>query len=243
MFNKELKESLGKVLNPLVIFLWLPVVYAFSRFYKPLDMFFERIGYGLLFTLTFWFIIMVSSVVMGTSLFESERKNRAFEYLLTFPLSREKILIFKITPRFLVIASMVILYLPFYLSQREHLNYALFNPIYVIILNILLFFLSSSFSLFEIKNSMALFVLSIYGSLFIIYLKLLKVEFLKKLTLMHPMESAVILSLSVVVPFLFVSFYITFKNFDLSPLKVHFKKYILKTIWIVVFAFVLTNFF
>ena len=149
MLIKELKDSLRKTANIFIVFLIVPVIYLIINLVPSLKFFsIGRSEFKDIIIFFLWLIILLCSILLGTSAFEKERKNGAFEYMLTFPYSRLKLLFVKFIPRLFILLMLLGIYeiiLPFSLFFTKT---SLFKPLYFPFLSLLLFILSFSFSLF-----------------------------------------------------------------------------------------------
>ncbi len=227
MLIKEFKHGLKKVLNIFIVFLIIPLIFFILRLFPVLDYFSLSVkDYIDIIVFFLWVIILLSSILLGTSAFESERKNNAFEYMLTFPVKKLKLIFYKFFPRLLILFSLIIVYEIFYHFSFYFIKTSLFKPLYFPILIILLFILSFSFSLFEIRDTMALIVFFTYIGIFsLAFFFKRHLPLLQKLHYVSPFFSGFILSLFFFDIFTILGIIFTFLKFDLSPVKMHMKKF------------------
>ncbi len=159
MLIKEIKEIIKQTFFLLgVLFVYLVILYPLQLRSDAEFSFFEY------FQIFYQIFIFVFSFFMGISLFSYEIRNGGFEYMLTFPVSRTKILLTKIIPR---LAMLIMLYLGYLillgLSATEPFVIPpdLFNSLYFS-----LFFISTSFSVlrgnFVANSLLTMFMFTIF---------------------------------------------------------------------------------
>ena len=115
MLIKESKEVLKQTLILIisVFFLIYPIYLIASIFTKHIFVFSE---YFLMFYQLFIFFF---SFFLGISLFSKEIRNNGFEYLLTLPFSRTKLLLYKIVPRIIALALLYLIYLVLLITSKS----------------------------------------------------------------------------------------------------------------------------
>lgn len=106
MLNKEIKNIIRQAAYFLFIVLLVSTLIRLIVSLKGteipfLELFFSTLHVGML----------MFSIILGISLFSSERKDNGLEYLLTMPYSRIQLLTLKIIPRILVLAMLFGLYI------------------------------------------------------------------------------------------------------------------------------------
>lgn len=161
MLIKESKEVLKQTLILIisVFFLIYPIYLIASIFTKHIFVFSE---YFLMFYQLFIFFF---SFFLGISLFSKEIRNNGFEYLLTLPFSRTKLLLYKIVPRIIALALLYLIYLVLLITSKS--DPFLIAPVSFISLYFSLFFISTSLSVLRgnfVGNSI------FTGLMFIIFL-------------------------------------------------------------------------
>jgi ABC-type transport system involved in multi-copper enzyme maturation permease subunit len=101
MLRKEFRDALHRLLECLVLLVAVPLGYFWDR---------AIVHYGWRFAdivpAVFTATIFLFAVYAGISLFSSEKKDRALEYLLSLPVSRSKIVLAKIIPRLSILVGL-----------------------------------------------------------------------------------------------------------------------------------------
>ncbi len=248
MLKKEILDSLKRLAESLLLFLTIP----FTIF---VDRVFIKFGAELtdVFYIIFYFIVTFFSIYSGATIFKTEKKDKAFEYLFSLPLSRLKILLYKILPRLVLLGVVILVYYIF--SEPAITLPALFHPaVYLKKLNYLLtyfsflFFLSAMLSL--AFNSVALCLFGVFA-LNILRLYMSRSFDYLTWTIFPKLSGKIIvvylndfLSAFVCLIPIGVAFWITYKNMDTRPLKFQMKKYYVITIStiVVLIAYVLVFF-
>ncbi len=94
MLRKEIRDALKRFVESLVVLVIIPSMYIGDKlvFKWGLD-YASLINTGFVITLLFY------AVYAGGTVFQSERKDRAFEYLFSLPLTRRRIIMAKVLPR------------------------------------------------------------------------------------------------------------------------------------------------
>lgn len=101
MFKKELHDTLRMLSHSLLLFLAIPVLYrGFGYAGLEFSQAFRRI---------FTIIVVFFAAYSGAGLFLFEKKEKAFEYLYSLPMPRSKILLNKLSPRLLVLLTLIII--------------------------------------------------------------------------------------------------------------------------------------
>lgn len=216
MLKKEISDSLKIFGECLLLLLAVPLAYVFDKLV---------IHFGWTFSMIFNFVyiatILIYPVVAGLTLFHSEKKDRAFEYLLSLPLSRLKILTYKITPRLTLLLLLIIIS-----SFISVFRYPLQNGFNLIVL----FFISSALSL-----SISSFAIGVIGAslFFTVYQQAYRIMYMMfskwDASTHDPFSTAAFLS-SLLIATLFLmplgaAFWVTFHRFDVKPLKWQLKTY------------------
>lgn len=193
-----------------------------------------------IFHFVFLITMTVYPVVAGLTIFQSERKDRAFEYLFSLPLSRFEAIRYKIAPRFLLLLLLVI----------ASIFFSIFKNVLINGFNLIVVFLISAFMSISVTS----FVLGVVGVSFIfsayyqasrvihlIYIGWDRVKFndFSTVALLSDLLTAALLLIPVG-----AAFWMTFKNLDIRPLKqqLKFYYYIVVPIILVFYAFVILLF-
>ncbi len=234
MLKKEFKDVLKQTLILIisVFALIYPIYLIASIFTKHIFVFSEY------FQMFYQLFIFFFSFFLGISMFSKEGRNNGFEYLLTLPYSRTKLLIQKITPRFIML---VILYLGYLLMLAlRSTDPFLFAPVSFISLYFSLFFISTSLSVLRgnfVGNSIItflLFLLFLFSTNFVAWLVTIKyfgrAESFKLRTFVgfetFPFSSFSIflLALLISIPFM-VSLFYGFKKYDIRSSGRYLKRF------------------
>lgn len=217
MLKKEITDAFKKFLECMLLLLGIPLGVLFDKFI---------IHFGWKLSDVFHFVFLVTIViyplVSGLTIFQLEKKDRAFEYLFSLPLSRFKIILYKIFPRFLFLLILIIISISFSIFKNIWING--FNLIFVFFAST---FLSISVNSFVIGVVGVSLLLSVYfQASSIIQLIFLgwdpeKISRFSTLALLSDLFTAVLL----LIPF-GLAFWFTFKKFDVKPLKWQLKPYL-----------------
>ena len=140
MLKREFKEVFKQTLILIVsvFFLIYPIHLIASIFNKTTFVFSE---YFLVFYQLFVFFF---SFFLGISLFSKEIRNDGFEYLLTLPFSRTKLLLYKIIPRIIALIFLYLIYLVLLITSNS--DPFLIAPVSFHAIYFSLFFVSTSLS-------------------------------------------------------------------------------------------------
>jgi len=195
----------------------------------PLGVVFDKliIHYGWKLSEIFNFVFLVTIIAYplaaGLTIFQSERKDRAFEYLFSLPLSRFETIMYKIAPRFFFLLLLII----------ASTFFSIFDNIWINGFNLIVVFFISSFLSISVNS----FVIGVFGIFFfysgyyqasrIIHFIFIGWDPLKY----NPFSTGALLSELLTAALLLIpmgiAFWITFKNFDVKPLKWQLKSYLL----------------
>ena len=103
MFLREIKDTLRQTGFIMAFYAMTPFLYLIDRnFYQTGTTFFEYIGVG--YTL-FW---IITAVYLAYNMFRAEDSDDAREYLLSLPISRWKLFIFKMVPRVAILSVLAV---------------------------------------------------------------------------------------------------------------------------------------
>ncbi len=174
---------------------------------------------------------------LGLSAFKSERNDRAWEYLLTFPYSRRRILLNKTAPRLLVLAGLVGAYSlivpwvtgtvsnPAVPSPFKGSSFEVFmSPWPITLLSLMLFVTGLSLSLFDLRSmrilaglpGYLLFVLMVEAGWARLYLP-------EQATGLLPNWNLAALFVTAIAG---ISFWLVFRRFDLREEAAHRRRYL-----------------
>ncbi len=219
MLKKEISDSLKTLILCLLLFLGVPLGYV-------MDKFVIHFGWKLseIFNFIYLMTIIAFPIAAGLTILQSEKKDRAFEYLFSLPISRSKILIYKVFPRLMIL--LVLIVVSTFFSVYQNIWIAGFNLVVLFLISIVL---SVSFNspLIGIIG-ISFFYYGYYTSSQIIHMIFTGWDPQKAFpdstltALLHNIIGAALL----LTP-LGIAFWITFKRMDVKPLKMQMKSYYL----------------
>jgi hypothetical protein len=234
MLKKEISDSLKTFFLCLLLLLGVPLGYG-------LDKILIHFGWMLSEFFNFMFVITLCtfSVTSGLTIFQSEKKDRAFEYLFSLPLSRFRILMHKIFPRFVLLLLLILISVPF--SVFDNIWFSGFNLVVLFLISVVM---SISFS------SLLIGVIGISFFFWVYYLtsQIINLFFIgfdpQKIDSAFPpgFHSSLLVAALLLIP-LGSAFWVTFKKLDLKPLKLQMKSYysiVLPTLIVFVSFIILT---
>jgi ABC-type transport system involved in multi-copper enzyme maturation permease subunit len=94
MLKKEIRDALKRFIESLVALLIIPFVYIGDKLVTKIGL-----DYASLLQTGFFITLVIYAVLAGATVFRAERKDRAFEYLFSLPLTRRRIILAKVLPR------------------------------------------------------------------------------------------------------------------------------------------------
>ena len=216
MLKKEFFDAFKKFMECMILLLGIPLGVVFDKLI---------IHYGWklseIFNFVFLATIIAYPLAAGLTIFQSEKKDRAFEYMLSLPLLRFKIIMYKIAPRFFFLLLLII----------ASTFFSIFDNIWINGFNLIVIFFISSFLSISVNS----FVIGVIGVSFlysgyyqasrIIHLIFIGWDSVKfndfsTLALLSELLTAALL----LIP-MGTAFWMTFKNFDVKPLKWQLKSY------------------
>ena len=217
MLKKEIIDSLKIFGECLLLLIAIPLAYLFDKLVIHFGWSFSEI-----FNFVYITIMVVYPVAAGLTLFQSEKKDRAFEYLFSFPLSRLKIITCKILPRLSLLLLLTIVSLFISVFRYPWMNG--FNLIVLFLISATLSLSISSLGIGVIGTSLFFFLY--YQANKIIYMMFTGWDLRQH----EPYSLAAFLS-SVLTAALFLipfgaALWVTFRKFDVKPLKWQLKTYI-----------------
>jgi len=213
MLKKEVWDALKRELECLLILGAIPLALLWDRLVVNFGWEFRDIFSGIFIT-----TVIIYAVYAGATIFQSEKKDRAFEYLFSLPLSRWKILQMKILPRIIILILLVIILILFF-----NVDISIFGITFLV-----LFFVSAFLSIGI--NSIVINLIGVF-MLYYVY------EFLWKiLTYFFDSKNISIPgSLGIITFQLFatalllvpmgIAFWLTFKKMDVKPMKLQMRTY------------------
>jgi hypothetical protein len=227
VLKKEFRDTLKILFYCLLLFLIIPIArlldwqvihsqWEISGIWQPL----------------FIAVIIIFAAYSGVSIFQSEKKERALEYLFSLPVSKWKIIAVKIFPRFLLLLLLIITGGVFSVFQN-----IMIDGISVMILFLMAVFVSLAVDslINALLGVLVLNIILYYTSLILSYLTMKYGLFGSDTPLFW--VSQLLPAVLLLVP-LAAAFGITVKNFDLKPLKWQAKPYLviaLPTVLILLF--------
>lgn len=233
MLKKEILDALKKLIECLIVLIAIPICFVWDRLFIKFRWDFLDIFY-LVLVIT----VVVYSIYSGANIFQSEKKDRAFEYLLSMPLTRVKIMIYKIFPRISILALLIIVLVVFSGGKISLIN----------VLQLIFIFLISTFISFTISSAIMGFIgVSMLYIVFYFTSRILSFVALKLHIFSNISESGLLISLLsafiLLIPF-GIAFWKTIKNLDVKPLKLQMQSYYyiaLPSLFVIIIFLVLFN--
>lgn len=217
MLKKEFSDAFKRFMECMLLLLGVPLGVVFDKLIF-------HFGWKLseIFHFVFLSTMIIYPLVAGLTIFESERKDRAFEYLFSLPLSRLEAIRHKIAPRFLFLLLLIIASIFFSIFKNIWING--FNLIVVFFVSTFMSILITSFVTGVIVVSFIFFVY--YQASRVIHLiyigwDRLKYKDFSTVALLSDLITAALLLIPIG-----TAFWMTFKKFDVKPLKSQLKFYI-----------------
>jgi hypothetical protein len=218
MLKKEISDSLKTFILCLLLFFGIPLGYV-------MDKFVIHFGWKLSEIFNFMYLITIIAfpLAAGLTIFQSEKKDRAFEYLFSLPLSRFQILIYKVLPRLVILLVLIAVSTLF--SVYQNIWVAGFNLVVLFLISIVLSFSFASFWIGGIGVAFFFYIYYTSSRIIMIFTgwnpgKVILIPTL--IELLHNMLTAALL----LTP-LGIAFWLTFKKMDVRPLKLQMKSYYL----------------
>ncbi len=217
MLKKEISDSLKTLILCLLLLLGVPLGHALDKII---------IHFGWNFSDLFNFMLLMTTIVFpiaaGLTIFQSEKKDRAFEYLFSLPLSRFQIIMCKVLPRLALLLGLIIASALFSVYANIWLNG--FNLVVLFSISVVMSISFSSLWLGAV--GIAFFFYGYYTTSRIIYPiftgwdpeKYILIS--ASTELLHSVFAAALL----LIP-LGTAFWITFKKLDVKPLKLQMKSF------------------
>jgi len=233
MLRKELTESIKRFLECFLILVGIPIAFLLDRLIIKFGWEFKDLFLGLFYVAVFFY-----SAYSGITILQTEKKDRALEYLLSMPISRSKIMLIKIFSR-LIILIFCIFILTFLVDFKTFRMLAIWL--------IFLFFISVSFSMVIDSIILGIIGISLIFQVFLLNSRILNFlvsktyieSSLDHLALLSPVLSALLL----LIPF-GISFWLTFKKMDVKPIKQQIQPYyyIAFPALVIILSFIILNY-
>jgi len=213
MHKKEVYDALKRELECLLILVTVPLAFLWDRLVMKTNWEFRDI-----FSAVFITTVIIYAVYAGAMIFQSEKKDRAFEYLFSLPVSRLRILLAKMAPRLAILIFLIIVLALFF-----DLDIAAFGITFL-----LLFFISAFFSIGI--NSI---IINLIGVIMLYYIFHFLWRILMNYSILHGLESRgawiipafqLIGAALLLVP-MGIAFWLTFKKMDVKPMKLQKRTY------------------
>lgn len=217
MLKKEFSDAFKQFMECMLLLVGVPLGVAFDKLII-------HFGWKLsdIFHFVFLVTIIIYPVVAGLTVFQSERKDRAFEYLFSLPLSRLEAIRYKIAPRFLFLLLLIIASIFFSIFKN-----VLINGLNLIVVFFISAFMSISITSFVTGVVWVSFIFFVYYQasrvIHLIYIgwDRLKYKDFSTVALLSDLITAALLLIPIG-----AAFWMTFKKFDVKPLKSQLKFYI-----------------
>ena len=214
MLRKEIRDALKRFIESLVALLIIPFIYIGDKLVRKIGL-----DYASLIQTGFFITLVIYAVYAGATIFQSERKDRAFEYLFSLPLTRRKIILAKVLPRLgllLFLGGVATIVIGRGLQKEAWIA-------------LLVLFFSSLFLSIGVFS----IVISLFGVglMYLIFFQgeIVCASLLLKLgvnfTGRHgPLVAQLVSAAVLLVPF-GIAFWLTFKKMDVRPIKLQMKTY------------------
>ncbi len=205
MLKKEIKDTIGELLIILLLIIGL----SFLALIKGVEFYIIPL---------LELILLLYPVFSGWSIFSREKKENSFEYLFSLPIGKNSILINKLIPRIVSVLLVLVIYLPL----REYFaSDFFFDKNIFIILYLLLFILSFSFSLLFNNIAMVLASITFFG----MFMILIDMKVWKLLWYSDIYILIIIVALSFPIVFIY-----SFIKDDILPIKLFNRKFLTRSI-------------
>jgi hypothetical protein len=213
MVKKEFRDTLQILLESSVLLLSVPLICLIS-----LIMGF-KVNYGQLVKLISITTVFAFAGYSGLGMFLWEMRDKGFEYLLTLPMSRVKLFIYKLLPRMVLLLLFLGIWgLVFNQPLKSYLLVLLFIQLIAVCLSL-------AFNSY-LAALISIILLGFFYSLSSMFITALFLRW--QSVSINPFEIIspyVLAALLIVIP-LGISFLLTFRNFDLKPYKYAVRPYL-----------------
>ena len=198
---------------------------------------------GNMYVLSFLFLLGVLVLwianILGLSSFKYEYKDKAFEYLFSFPVSKYRILRDKLLSRFVVLAVLVAIYevlaLLFFVELRpvQGSLFFFFDPVFFPVWALFFFLASFFIGLFEQKNWIAVISLVTFMGTILTSLAvqtLIKASGTAALRGSNLNGISFLLGTLIILGILGTAFFTVYKKFDMKSSGIHSRRFTLLTL-------------
>lgn len=213
MLKKEFSDALRKLIECLILLLAVPLAILWDKFVIHFGW-----SYRDVFNFVFQATLIIYPIYSGMTIFQSEIKNKAFEYLFSLPVSRWKIVLHKIFWR----AAFFLLLL------GVSSFFSVFKNVWINGFNLSILFLISTFLSLTL-SSVVIGPIGVGLVYLIIYLNSQIINYLLWRAEKVTFNLTSFLSLFISAAFLLIplgmTFWLTFKNMDVKSLKLQMKYY------------------
>lgn len=213
MLKKEVWDAVNRELECLILLGIVPLAFIWDRFIMKFNWGFRDIFHGVFIT-----TVAIYAVYAGATIFQSEKKDRAFEYLFSLPVSRIKILMTKILPRLVILIFLVIVLVLFF--DLDVSTSGIMFP---------LIFLISCFLSIGVNS----IIVNLIGVIMLLYVQYSIWQILMNYSFLHGLESRsdwlipgfqLIAAALLLIP-MATAFWLTFKRMDVKPMKLQMRTY------------------
>lgn len=244
-------DVLRRISVPLVLLLVIPLfvvfrvsmnlllVIPFVRVYNIISAV-PAHGYLISFILLMGIIIFLVGGITGFAAFQTEYRDKAFEYLLSFPMKKRQILLNKLKPRLMVLFGLCMVYeilailyiLPLIRIQGK--LFFLFHPIFFPVCLGFLFLISFMVSLFEQKNWVAVVNIVILWAMITGSLGMKRIirAIVPGVRMERYLLNGISFSLSLLVILIIVAivFYLVYRRFDMKSATIHGHRFVVRVL-------------
>jgi ABC-type Na+ efflux pump permease subunit len=214
MLRKEIRDAIKRFVESLVVLVSIPFMYIGDKLVMKMGLDYASLrDTGLIITL------VIYAVYAGGTVFQSERKDRAFEYLFSLPLTRRKIILSKILPR---LGLLLILGGAATIAVGRNLPAEAGITVLVLFFSSLFLSIGVSSIIINLFGVMLMYLIFFQGGHVFGYLLLkLRGNFASQL---GPLVVQFVSAAVLLVPF-GIAFWLTFKKMDVRPLKLQMRTY------------------
>lgn len=213
MLKKEIYEAIKKELECLLVLGVVPLAFLWDRWVMKFNW-----GFRDIFSSIFITTILFYAVYAGATIFQPEKRDKAFEYLFSLPVSRVKIFLIKLISRLVILILLVLICVLFFNIKVADFGISFF----------VLFFISVFLSIGI--NSI---IINLFGVLLLFYIQYSLWEILLNYSVSHGLESQgawviplfqLIAAALLLVP-MGIAFWLTFRRMDVKPMKLQMRTY------------------
>lgn len=214
MLKKEVLDAFKRLLECLLVIIAIPLAIIWDKVFVKFGWAYLDIFKGIFITVAF-----IYSAYSGMTLFQSEKKDRAFEYLFTLPISKLEIIVSKILPRISILIYLIMILACFLWSKT----------VLSIGINLVFVFAISVFISLAINSAVIGFIgiLLLFGVFwqncgiisYLIWKLHIASNILSGIYFSRLLSAALLL-----IPF-GIAFWRTFKRLDMKPLKLQMRSY------------------